>query len=133
MHIPRELLIDIGLNVAMSMTAGGAWVLVYSMFRRPTRAKATRTGPERISQPESTSPTSRRELRPIEFVNLRQSADTEIDAAGNAGAVSSDGYRRNRSEVIRLAREMLATGSTREGIRRNLPISEGELAMLANR
>ncbi len=133
MHIPRELLIDIGLNVAMSMTAGGAWVVMYSMFRRPNLAKVAQTGPKRFNQPESTNPASKRESRPIEFVNLRQSADIEIDTSGNAGAVSSDGYRRNRSEVMRMAREMLATGSTREGIRRNLPISEGELAMLANR
>ena len=133
MNIPKELLIDVGLNVGMSMVAGAAWAIIFSMFRRPRQAKTSRNSHELFVQPEPAKQPRKVDSAPMAFVNLRQPADTEIYTPGDPGAAGSDMYRRNRSEVMRMAREMLAAGSSREGIRRNLPISEGELAMLANR
>ncbi len=52
-------------------------------------------------------------------------------AVGAGGQRSANGaYTRNRSDVIRLAKEMLAEGRTSESVRRELPINESEMRLV---
>lgn len=51
-----------------------------------------------------------------------------VAAGGERGA--NGAYTRNRSEVIRLAKEMLAEGRTSESVRRELPINESEMRLV---
>jgi hypothetical protein len=136
MTISRDLIIDIVLNVSGYVAAGALWLVLRSLFRRsrkhsstePTTKKAPADAKAEAPRGEGSS-----EKRRLEFVDLTgfDSTSGRISRAAEAAErQDARNFRRNRAEVMRMAREMLNAGSPRDRIRQTLPISEGELAML---
>ena len=131
MDVFNDRIIDIGLNALGYLVAGGLGMLLYSMLPRRSRRVATEAAtpaaplaPATGSAPKNT----------FEFVDLRQgpvngqSMSRADSGSGNKGGPG----RRDRREIIRLAREMLRAGTADEMVKRTLPISDGELALLHN-
>ena len=85
------------------------------------------TNPTPHADDRQTAPESTR----AEFVDLR-SVGTPERQPGNAtySSVAHRERQRNRAEVMRLAREMLQSGTPKDNVRNLLPISDGELALL---
>jgi len=131
MDVLNDQLIDIGLNVLGYLIAGALGMLVYSTFRG--RQKAPAAVPAE-SAPERTAPTAGGEKRNLEFVSFRpsQAADIkEVTLPAEPARPRVDRSKRaDRAEIVRLAREMIKAGTPGDMIRRTLPISEGELALL---
>lgn len=131
MGISPELLSDAALNVAGYLLAGAILTLLYSAVthrnsRKNTPATAAAT-PQMHEAPATAN------ARRTEYVDLRgvKTSDRQPQSTGRTAAETQT-RQRNRAEVMRLAREMLQSGTPRDNVRSLLPISEGELAMLEN-
>jgi hypothetical protein len=136
MNISLDRAIDAGLNVIGFLAAGALMMVVSSMFQRnrrtgtidevaamPTEAPAA--APKEAESPEEHSRSS------VSFVSFGdQPKRPETTAIDRTPKANVSGGRRNRAEVIRLAREMIEARQSGEEIRKRLPITEAELAML---
>jgi len=132
MDVLNDQLIDIGLNVLGYLVAGALGMLIYSTFHGSRKAPAV--VPVESAQtkgPQSTKVVS--EKRNLEFVSFRQAdvvGENEISQSVEPTPRIDRNNRADRVEIVRLAREMIKAGTNGETIRRTLPISEGELALL---
>lgn len=127
MDVWNDRIIDIGLNVLEYLIAGGLGILMYSVFggRRSEAAKASASVPT----PAPAQP----ELQPGIGLNCEFVSFSDKPARASEPQVEKrSGRRRDRQEIIRMAREMLKSGTTGDLVKRTLPISEGELALLQN-
>ena len=137
MDVMNDRIIDIGLNVIGYMAAGLLWMLVYTVYTSRRKVKAetegTRTGPQVKTAAGSTAETLSTERRKIEFVSFDQPlAEVGPNPALNSESrVTASSSRRNRVEIIRIARQMIEAGSSNDKIRSTLPISDGELTLLS--
>jgi hypothetical protein len=138
MEFSQDNIIDLSLTIAGYMAAGALWTVLYSLFTRPQKseravtASSTETDATRAAISDAV-----RERRSLQYVDLRGAASPQMatpqtttptnDRTGNR----LDQYRRNRAEVVRLAREMLKDGRSQQQVRELLPITDGELALLA--
>lgn len=124
----QDRVIDIALDIAGYLLAGGLWLLVYSSWqaRRTRPAPETSTAAEPASPILASTPTAREGRRTLEFVSLTnrgsRSPETAPEPSGRRG--------RNRAEVFAVARRMLAEGASGAAVKSELPISDGELALL---
>lgn len=130
MGISPEMLSDAALNVVGYLLAGALLTLLYSSVTHRTGKKssvATEPTARPVETPAATS------ARRAEFVDLRTvtAADKRPQTSGRTQAEIQT-RQRNRAEVMRLAREMLQSGTPRDNVRTLLPISDGELSMLEN-
>ncbi len=124
-----DIIIDLGLNVVGYLAAGVLSLVIYSIFRRdrqPATPKAEPAAAVAKSQAtvatETPAPTAPSRGGKVQFVGFGER--TEKPAAG------TDPMRRNRADVLRIAREMIRTGSSSAEIKAALPISDTELAVL---
>jgi hypothetical protein len=125
----QDQLIDISLNTLGYLIAGLLGMVIYSIANNRRSAGAT------ASQVPKPSPSRAKAsaAADVEFLNLRQlqnSSSRDSKAAKSATAPSNTSSRRDRTEVIRIAREMVKAGTSTEMIKRTLPISDGELALI---
>lgn len=133
MELSRELIVDALLNVAAYVTAGALWLVIYSIVTNRSRQEA----PAPKSKPVLTDADSRTAgstTRRAEYVSLAAAAvprDADLQERDRLRSEATR-YQRNRAEVIKIARDMLKSGTHRDKIRSLLPISEGELALLSN-
>ena len=134
MEFSQNALIEIGLSVAGYLAAGALWMVLYSLFTRRSSDNEVQLAseyPARTDVAESIA-SAVREKRSLQYVDLRGSAPLKSESvAESKDNQRLDQYRRNRGEVIRLAREMLKDGRSQQQVRELLPITDGELALLA--
>jgi hypothetical protein len=129
MDVINDRIIDVGLNVLGYLIAGGLGMLLHSSvqarrLRRvatpvaatPTEVPATRTVP--VGDPGNG----------LEFVSF----GADAQPAAPEPVLPPSSLHRNRREIIRLAREMLQAGTAGDQIKKTLPISQSELALLKN-
>jgi len=132
MDVLNEQIIDLGLNVIGFLAAAGLGMLLHSGVVQHRRRAATTSEPG-LKAADASDATARQVVPSVQFVDLRRRSEEAIKPEpGNQGparAATGDG-RRDRVEIIRLARQMLSAGAPGETVRRTLPISEGELAFL---
>lgn len=135
MEISQDMLIDIALNAAGFLLAGLLGVTIYSMFKRtPKTVKVIESesvgnglpkeapSQQAVVSSQNTVSTEKK----VEFINFGQKKkETTKRKEGISG-----NSKRNRSEVIRMANAMLAAGNEPEQIKKVLPISDTELALL---
>jgi len=131
MGISREILSAAALNVVGYLLAGALLTLLYSSFTNRSGKKRTSGGANPV--PGSGEKPMSNGARRVEFVDLR-SVPTGDSRSVTASRSTTDtqNRQRNRAEVMRLAREMLQSGTPRDNVRSLLPISEGEMALLEN-
>ena len=125
MDVISDRIVDVGLNALGYLIAGGLGVLLHSIVlqRRPKASAAAEAATATGSLETSTAASDPGEG--IEFVRLGTEPPTEAASLPNSA-------HRNRREIIRLAREMLEAGTAGEQIKKTLPISQSELALLKN-
>ncbi len=130
MLLTNQMLIDLALNVAGYVAAGALSLVVYSMFRRAPQPSAPRemqpAYPAQAGQPVVAMPAGANltpDARGMHFVGFG-------DAPRGENGAQSLTTRRNRTEVLRVARGMLRSGATDAQIKAALPVSDAELAVL---
>lgn len=138
MDVWNDRIIDMGLNILEYLVAGGLGMLIYSVFggRQAKPADVAAPVPVSASNPSPVKPSYQPGVGlDCEFVSfspappMPEAAPSGSDAPPTA---SQSGRRRDRQEIIRMAREMLKSGTAGDLVKRSLPISEGELALLQN-
>jgi hypothetical protein len=132
MDVLSDQLIDIGLNILGYLIAGALGMLIYSTFHRKSEAPAvTPVTPAPITEkPAAESAEGKRSLEFVTFRKPDKAETAEVTAPAESKPQVDRNKRSDRAEVIRLARGMIKAGASGETIRRTLPISEGELALL---
>jgi len=118
MDVLNDQLIDIGLNVLGYLVAGALGMLIYSTFHGSRKAPAVVP----VESAQTKGPQSTKVVSEV--------GENEISQAAEPTPRIDRNKRADRVEIVRLAREMIKAGTNGETIRRTLPISEGELALL---
>lgn len=129
MDVTPNQWIDLALNAAGYLVAGAIWLVMYSMITS-RRAKRRQAPVPAAPSPVTPQPKPAPRAGSTVYVPLAGGGATaRTERPGSTAQPVTDG-RRNRTEVLRLAREMLRQGAPRNQVQSRLPISEGELALL---
>lgn len=128
MDVLNDRIIDVGLNVIGFIAAGLFWMIVYTTITKFRKARTASNIDIPIPQPVPAAA----DMQKPEFISFN-SMPVRTDSVKTAPSTASrSGTRRNRLEIIRVAREMIENGASDENIRNALPISTGELALLSS-
>jgi len=130
--ISQEALVDIGLNLAGFLTAGILMALIYSIFnsRRKVPAAAGSVVPIKLPDGPANESTEVNKTANVAFVDFKTMARNNNCENQPPPKRQVEGNSRNRQEVIRLARKLLADKHNEAQIKRTLPITDGELSMV---
>ena len=139
MDLSNEVLMDLFLNAAGYLAAGGLSLTLYALFRgrRKAALDSPRSDLRMADQRHGEAGNVTGERRRIEFIKFGEQA-FKADAAGTGDVQSKRApampaaSRRDRIEVMGLARKMINAGASAEKIRAILPISEAELALMSS-
>ncbi|MFQ5498870.1 MAG: hypothetical protein ACE5FH_04290 [Candidatus Zixiibacteriota bacterium] len=125
MDFSEAIIIDTAVNAAGFIAAGALSVLIFSLFGPRSHSAKTRGTDVQTSGSDSGGDHDGRS-ESMEYVTL----STEGGSAGNNGSSLNSDRRRNRADIIRLARQMMQAGQTPAQVKDLLPVSDGELALL---
>lgn len=131
MEISQTVLIDVVLNMVGYLTAAALSVLIFNSFRGRRTAKHVEVPQENVSREDTIAMETAQEIaispsaRGVEFVNLLDNGNQSPKTN------STEPQRRDLRKVFRLAREMVINGSSIEEIKKVLPISDAELALVS--
>jgi hypothetical protein len=139
MDLSKEVLTVLFLNAAGYLAAGGLLLVVFTLLRGRRKATSDSAGSnlQAADYRRGEAGDNAGERRQIEFVKFgEQSSPADATGAGDVRSKRTPARpatsRRNRIEVIGLARKMINAGASAEKIRAVLPISEAELALLSS-
>jgi hypothetical protein len=124
MDVLNDRLIDAGLNALGYLIAGGLGVLIHSIIL--DRRRATRVVAE--APAEAVEPARPTASKAPQFVSLKTTSMTSQPVA--APSPETVPSRKDKAEIVRLARKMVQAGTDRKIIKRTLPISDAELNLL---
>lgn len=142
MELSQEFLIDMAINAAGYLLVGIISIVCYALMKK----KKTTTAFEEVVTDEQTlmeslesqTHVSSSESKKVEFIAFGQEqvqpeqAQHEIAQRKQRqeNVIDTSG-RMSRKEAINIAKKMLLAGATHEKIKRILPVSESELALLS--
>jgi len=124
MEFSTDRIIDLALNVAAYVAAGALWMVMYSLFERRGRI---------VSEDSATGAPAKTSVTPAvvePMLSTPAAKPGKVQFIGFGKKTTGDPHRRNRAEVLRLAREMIRDGATDGDIKSALPVSDVELAVL---
>ncbi len=132
-----EQSIDIGLNLIGYLAAGMFWMLIHTAWTNRNKKEAavntTAANLNITNQPLNIQkPEPRKPAQNVQFLNLaspvepvsqsqREKIPTVIEPSSN---------RRDRQDIVRIARQMIKNGVNDNQVKATLPISDGELALI---
>ena len=137
MELSQEFLIDMAINAGGYLFAGIISIIFYAMM---TKKKVSPVFEEVISETQKTTQsmeqphaTNSSPERKVEFIAFGHEQTEPAVIQKNQETVNSSeaNGRMNRREVINLVKKMLLAGATHDKIKRILPVSESELALLS--
>ncbi len=129
MELTSDVMFNLALNAIGYLAAGAFGVVVASIIKMRRQA-----APSRAEDGESTRPAmagAASDRGRVQFIDLGGRAGERTEAA--AVDASTDAHpkaRRDRAEVLRMARQMLKAGAGPERVMQVLPVSETELGLL---
>jgi hypothetical protein len=130
MDVWNGQIMDVGLTITGYLAAAGLGMLLHSVVVGRRRRVAVVAPAE--GRPGETDRRTTADLSPqVQFIDLRtqRSGNASVSASTALASTGRDG-RRDRVEIIRMARQMLNAGTSADRVRRALPISEAELSLL---
>ena len=141
MELSQEFLIDMAINAGGYLLAGLISVFLYSLFQKKkpnikidetvdevtfSQAKPEPTGAKNYTEQSST--------RKVEFITFGSEVKNQRlkpePVQRTLTEINTNG-RMSRKEAINLAKKMLEAGATPEKIKKVLPVSDSELALLS--
>ncbi len=137
MELSQEFLIDMAINAGGYLFAGIISVLIYSLFQKKKPAVAVdelvaekQTHTASTEKNISTALTNERKVEFITFGQEQQSYKKE-PIIEKPEVPKENNSRMNRKEAIGFAKKMLLAGASHEKIKKLIPVSESELALLS--
>jgi hypothetical protein len=133
MDVSTQTLIDTALNVAGFIAAGGLLLLLATYFKeRSAKASSNPSGARPDPDPEEETVSATNTDDNYQFVSLTPDImPQKPDRTTEAKPDPSSGRKRDRREVIRMAREMIAAKQSTKDIQSRLPVTNAELALLS--
>ena len=140
MEFSQEFIIDIMINAGGYLAAGLIGVIFYSLFSKRT---AKKENPRIVSKSidtveidtESNVIIKSEPQKRVEFIKLGTQKEPQVlESRVKSESLKPDvklSGRLDRKEVISLARKMLDAGAANEKIKKILPVSDSELALLS--
>ncbi len=129
----QDVLIDIGLNAA-GFFLGGTIIMLISSFWKSRRATIRISSGAAVVAPEPVPSPPRGKAHRAEgsdfkgeFVNFN-SMNWQSEKTKSTTTTESAGPGRDRQQVIKMARQMLAEKRDESELRADLPVTDGELA-----
>ncbi len=139
LHTLRDLMtsdfaIDMAVNVVGYLIAGTIGVMIYRLFRRDKGTAGQNTASVALEPTLAAAQPRAHQVTPsrVQFVRFGERKEASREAEPVMTVTEGGVSRRNRSEIIRVARSMIKAGATYESIRKVLPISEAELSLLSS-
>ena len=133
MDFSQEFIMDIAINAAGFLTAGLIGMVFYALFSKKSKTTKKEVLQEinnTLSKATQTVPTVQAKSSPsVKFIQLGANGKAVEQPA--LSKENKPTQRPSRKEVIQLARKMLEAGSTTDNIKRILPVSDAELALLS--
>ncbi|RKX22782.1 MAG: hypothetical protein DRP35_01090 [Candidatus Zixiibacteriota bacterium] len=130
MELSQDILIEVGLNALGYIIVSIFSIMVYSMFKRQNKTITNAENKLAINEINSDKGKILKNKNVSDNVNFI-SFDTSRNANNIANEEAKNNTaRRDRSQIIRIAREMIKAGANEKKIMSLLPISEAELAIL---
>ena len=132
MELSSSMIIDIALNAAGYIAAGILSVTIYSMFTRRQVISGKATVPSRktaTEHPPTREAVTDKNFQFVDFAGAQPEVNKSEEATHQVPAATGRG-RKDRADIIRVAREMLKAGASADRIQKVLPISEAELTLL---
>ncbi|MDF1545006.1 MAG: hypothetical protein P1R58_07885 [bacterium] len=137
MDISQEVLIEVALTLIGYLASGALAIMIYRMVTRPKANNQTQES-VRTAARRTEEPLSETQLEPdrlansAEFINFGAPSPSapKLLSSSKIDYAVSRAARRDRADIIRIAREMMKAGATTEKIKGVIPISESELALL---
>jgi len=130
----KEMLLDIGLNLAGFLTAGGLLAMFHSLFVRRHRTTGSTVAvpiPESAPKADETAiATPAPNDEHVEFLDLKNMTWNTKNNSRTRTSRSAGHPARNRQDVLRLAKQLLSQKHEERELKRELPITDGELAMV---
>ena len=121
MEFSSQLTWDVALEMVGFLAAFGLGLTVHSLLGR--RREPTVEGPAAgTSTPAATTPPRR-----MQFIRFGEEA---VESSPGRAPSAPAGHRSDRTEIVRVAREMIKAGASRQRIQRVLPVSDTELTLL---
>lgn len=139
MELSQDFIIDMLINGGGYLAAALIGIVVYSLFfgkkeKKVKPAKVHQPDPVDTTEREKTSNPEQMIQRKMEFIKFGEQHFDKDKTEKPAQPVNNrvnELRRPDRKEVISLARKMLDSGATHENIKKILPVSEAELALLS--
>ena len=131
--VSADMFLDAALNVVGFLAAGGLLLVITSMVRGRQARTSTdeiRDEPSPVNEAAAPLAEGRTSLSFVSLASERPDRTPEPEATVPT-ETAAESIRRNRAEVINLARKMIAARESREAIADKLPLSEAELSMLS--
>ncbi len=134
--VTTDFAIDMTINAVCYLIAGVIGVVIYRLFRQGDKtasvAPATVHAAERNASQTASPAPSYSSANRVQFIRFGEGGrQTRSEPTAEPVLSDSQVNRRNRSEIIRVARGMLKAGATHDNIKKVLPISEAELSLLS--
>ena len=132
MEFSQDMLIDLSLNVAGYLIAGLLGMTIYSIFRRQESKQVLTTNASDMPVEEKTFvpvPIKSNQVTPSPATSASKNF-IQFGKQQDVTAEATPEKRRDRSEILRIALQMISAGATTEKIKQVLPISEAELSLL---
>src|SRR5512145_1297064 len=121
MDVWNGQIVDVGLTITGYLAAAGLGMLLHSVVVGHRRHAVAAGHPASRTNESDRRPTA--DLSPqVQFIDLRGHQASGRTTPAPAASVREG--RRDRVEIIRLARQMLNAGTPADRVRRTLPISE---------
>ncbi len=138
MELSQEFLIDMAVNALGYLFAGVISVLLYAMFqKKKSTVELDELVEDSAMHTQSTvetnanlKTTSNKKVEFITFGNNQQESIKKQPVIKYDISQEQNNGRMNRKEAINLAKKMLLAGASNEKIKKILPVSESELALL---
>ncbi len=139
MELSQEMIIDIAMNAAGYVIVSILAVIIYTIFqKKDTETIGASTSAALIVKraPAKNIRNERPVNEKIEFINFLTDSNSTEDKADLVQdeeipiKIENNTARRDRSDIIRIAKEMLKAGADNDRIMGVLPISMAELSLL---
>lgn len=129
MELSIDLLANVALDVMGYLAAGALAVVLYQLLQKNKKRVITAPVEKTDAGEKSRNGVSdmKAEGKNLQFVNFQENKHNN---SSDYGKYRGGNPRRSRDDVIRLARQMIASGTPDARIRELLPITEAELALL---
>lgn len=129
MELTSDVMIDLALNAIGYLAAGAFGVVVASIFRkRPQAVSEPETDYSEVSAETAGVAAASSRAQFVALGKTRHEVDSDPDRT--VPGQPKPNVRRDRSEVLELARQMLKAGAGPDRIMQVLPVSETELGLL---